>query len=154
MDKLNNLFKIAEDNEIAIEYVKLQKNIYGIYYKEPDLIPAIGINKKIMNDKKLLTCVLAEELGHHFTTIGDLTAEYYCYNDRVLIDKAELLALKWAAHALLTPAEIVHAFHNNNNTAECADVLGITEDFLKRSIEIFKNENLFDSKNTDINIFF
>lgn len=153
MTKLEKLFRIAEDNCIVIEYVKFRNNILGIYYKEPDVIPAIGINQLIMNDSNKLTCVLAEELGHHFTTSDDLTAEYYCYSDAVLTDKAELLALKWAAHMLLTPNEIVQAYAACNNTFECADILEVTEDFLIKSIDIFKRENLFTA-DMDRHLFF
>lgn len=134
MNKLEKLFKIAEDNEIAIEYVKLPKNIYGIYYKDTGSTPAIGINRIIMNDERTLTCVLAEELGHHFTTVGDTTAECYCYIDRIMLDKTELKALRWAYTTLLTKEEIVQAIKECSCASECAEKLGVTEAFYIKAI--------------------
>lgn len=153
MDKLNKLFKIAEEHGIVVEYIRLHKTIYGVYYKEDGLIPAIGINKLIMNDIRTLTCVLAEELGHHFTTIGDTTAECFCYVDRILLNKNELNALKWAAKTLISPDEMISVISSSNNNYECAQALGVTEKFLIDSIDIFIKSNLLDP-NMHRHIFF
>lgn len=37
--------------------------------------PIIGIHKKLLADTRKYISVLAEELGHHFTSSGNLTSE-------------------------------------------------------------------------------
>jgi Zn-dependent peptidase ImmA (M78 family) len=134
--KLDSLFGLAFKQQIDIEYVSFPSNILGLYYKENGLPSAIGINKSILSNTKLLTCVLAEELGHHFTTIGDTTAEYYSYSDRLMVNKKETLALKWATEFLLPLNEIISIMKNlPSSLYEMADHLGVTEEFLLKRLE-------------------
>jgi Zn-dependent peptidase ImmA (M78 family) len=136
MDKLNMLFGIAAENNIAIEYVNFPENIRGLYFKDEGIDPVIGINKKIISDQNLFTCVLAEELGHHFTTVGDCAAEYYSYSDRLIVNKKETLALKWATELLMPIGEIVQAVKDKViDFHDIASYLQVTEQFLLKRLE-------------------
>lgn len=136
MSKMDKLFRIAEENDIIIEYVSFPRNIQGLYYKEPGLPPMIGINERIVSNTKLFACVLAEELGHHFTTVGDTCAEYYSYAARLDIDKKETMAMKWATETLLPAYEIVEAAREGITTFEdLADKLEVTGEFLLKRLE-------------------
>ena len=134
--KLEMLFNLVERENIIVEYVDFSPTIQGIYYKVDGCLPIIGINENIISDKKLFTCVLAEELGHHFTSIGDSSAEYYSLTDRINLNKTELAALKWAAEHLLPLNEIVDAIKEGiKNISHLSDLLGVTDEFL---LERFK----------------
>lgn len=142
IDKLDMLFEIAEENGIMIEYVHFPDNMEGLYYKDEDIPPVIGIDKRITYDKKLFTCVLAEEIGHHFTTVGDCTAEYYCYSDRLIVNKKETLALKWATEFLMPIEEIIDYVKNNYcSFGELADKLQVTEHFLYKRFEFISRHS-------------
>jgi Zn-dependent peptidase ImmA (M78 family) len=136
MNKLDLLFEIAAENNISIEYVNFPDNIQGLYFKDEGIDPVIGINNKIISDPSLFTCVLAEELGHHFTTVGDCAAEYYSYSDRLIVNKKETLALKWATELLMPLNEIVQAVKDKiTDFHEIASYLQVTEQFLLKRFE-------------------
>lgn len=150
MIKLDLLFKVAEDENVVIEYIKLPRNILGLYYKGPDLPPSIGINRNIVNDSPLFTSVLAEELGHHFTTVFDTSAECFSYRDKLLINKVENLALRWATNFVIPNKELVQALKAGITTVyDLAEYFTVTEDFIKQK---FYFVSLDEKLNTSINI--
>lgn len=113
MRTLTDIFEIIEKEHIIIEEVDLQNNIDGIYLKIPDLYPIIGVSTSIINDNKKYISTLAEELGHHFTSLGDLTAEYFTYSDRILRAKQEYKARRWAANFLISTNDLIHALSSS-----------------------------------------
>lgn len=134
--KLEMLFNLIEKENIIIEYVDFSPTIQGIYYKADGYLPIIGINENIVSNRKLFACVLAEELGHHFTSIGDSSAEYYSLVGRINLNRTELAALKWATEYLLSLDEIVHAIKKGfENIEGLSDFLCVTDEFL---LERFK----------------
>ena len=68
--------------------------------------PTIGIAKSISNNERKVRSVLAEELGHHFTSVGNYLGPYYCYADQLYVSKAERLAMKWACDILIPDKEL------------------------------------------------
>jgi hypothetical protein len=72
------------------------------------------------------TCILAEEIGHHMTSFGDIL-------DRKSVTsmKQEEIACKWAQEKLLPPEKLFEAFQAGyRSTHEIADYLGIDEKFV------------------------
>ncbi len=150
--KLEMLFDLIEKENIAVEYMDFSPTIQGMYYKADGCLPIIGINENIVSNKKLFTCVLAEELGHHFTSTGDSTTECYSFVDRINLSKTECTALRWAAEYLLPLDEIVEAIKRGiKNIEDLSDSLGVTNEFLlerfkfaaKKQSFIKIHENLF-----------
>ena len=150
--KLEMLFDLIKRENIIVEYVDFSPTIQGIYYKADGCLPIIGINESIVSDKKLFTCVLAEELGHHFTSIGDSSAECYNIADRINLNKTEFAALKWATEYLLPLDEIINAVKRGiGNIEKLSDFLDVTGEFLlerfkfiaKKQSYIKIQENLF-----------
>ncbi|WP_142413105.1 ImmA/IrrE family metallo-endopeptidase [Hathewaya massiliensis] len=132
MVNVDVLFDIVEKENIQIEYVKLPKDIQGIYYKAENLPPIIGINRNIINNAPLFKTILAEEIGHHFTTFGDTTAECFSYIEKLLITKKENLALKWATDLLIPTPFLVQAIQDNISTIyDLAEFFCVTEDFIR-----------------------
>lgn len=94
----------------------------------------IGIRKALsMQDK---TCILAEELGHYHTSVGDILDQNDINNQ-----KQEKIARKWAVNKLLKIEKLIDAAkHGCENLFEIAEYLDVTEDFLKESIDIFRQK--------------
>lgn len=102
------LYEIAEAEGIAVEFHRLPRPLLGFYFAEPGIAPAITLSPALEHRPALMRCVFAEELGHHFTSAGDmLFAPYRSYMGRVLLSKAEKRALRWAAEVLIPPIELL-----------------------------------------------
>lgn len=78
--------------------------------------------------------VLAEELGHHMMTAGNILDQ----ND-VGNRQQELKARMWGYNRLIGLRGIADAFdHGCRNRYEVADYLGVTEEFLKKALEAYR----------------
>jgi len=81
------------------------------------------------------TCVLAEELGHHFTSAGNITDLHVIANRQ-----QEQVARLWAYNRLIGLKGIVSAFQAGcQNQYELAEFLGVTEPFLVEAIEKYRS---------------
>ena len=83
MNKLDKLYKLCEDENIQIEWVNFNPCILGLYISDKDIPPTIALNKSIFNDRLKTMEILAEEVGHHFTTNGNFANRLLHYSDRV-----------------------------------------------------------------------
>lgn len=111
----------------------------GIIVKEKN-IPGYGGriygNRIAIHDRLETTekaCVLAEELGHYHTTVGDITDLSDSQNR-----KQERQARLWGYNKLIGLTGIIQAFragcHSRHETAE---YLGVTEEFLQECIDCY-----------------
>ena len=95
----------------------------------------IGINKKIRTCRKR-ACILAEELGHYHTTIGDIISQS-TVSDR----KQELRARAWAYNKLIGLSGIVDSYkHGCYSLSDTAEYLDVTEEFLLEAILYYKSK--------------
>lgn len=112
-------------NKIDLYERNMPVNIKGLYADN-----IIWLNKTLPSvvEKK---CVLAEELGHHHTTEGDILNQSSIANR-----KQELYARRWA-YRKLVPLNMFLEAHRNNitNRYELADFIGVTEEFLDEAVE-------------------
>ncbi len=102
----------------------------GLYV---DNIIAISSNLETDKEKK---CILAEESGHYYTSIGNIL-------DKSDISKAkqEKRARNWGYEKLVSIVDIINAFKAGVETRyEMAEYLNITEDFLDASIKHYKEK--------------
>ena len=77
-------------------------------------------------------CKLAEELGHHHTTVGNIIGEN---------GKQERQARFWAYEHQIGLEGLIRAFDARcQNTYEAADFLGVTEEFLIDAIYAYKGK--------------
>lgn len=94
----------------------------------------IAIRKDMTEAEK--TCVLAEELGHHYTAVGDILDQSSAENR-----KQEMRGRIVAYNKLVGLRGIVDAYlHHCQNLSEAAEYLGVTEEFLSDSIMYYKNK--------------
>lgn len=136
MKKLNNIFAIIEKENIILEEVKIKfSNSKGIYLKIQDLPPTICVDKSILSYSYIYISILAEELGHHFTTNGDLTAKSKNYSEQLYKNKKERLAKIWGANFLISDDEFVHALNNCISTIdEMAEYFNVSKEVIHYKI--------------------
>lgn len=78
-------------------------------------------------------CVLAEELGHYHTTVGDITDLSDSQNR-----KQERQARLWGYNKLIGLTGLISAFHAGcHSRHETAEYLGVTEQFLQECIDCY-----------------
>ena len=82
------------------------------------------------------SCVLAEELGHHYTSVGNILDMTSAANR-----KQERQARFWAYNKQIGLFGLVRAFeHGCQNRFEIAEYLEVTEEFLEECIECYRNK--------------
>ena len=82
------------------------------------------------------SCVLAEELGHHETSVGNILDMTSAVNR-----KQERQARLWAYNKQIGLIGLVRAFeHGCQNRFEIAEYLEVTEEFLEECIECYRNK--------------
>ena len=115
------LLREAEREGVEVISWSLKGNTKGAYYNG-----VIALNKNISTTSEK-TCVLAEELGHHHTSYGNIID-----TSKVENRKQEVKARRWAVRRLVTLKNIIKAFEAGcRNMYEMAEYIGVTEDFLK-----------------------
>lgn len=114
----------------------------GLIVKEQPLLANEGLIKgnRVAIKKDMVTskkkCALAEELGHHYTTIGDITAQQTTEEH-----KQEFRARAWAYNKLIGLMGIVNAYKTGcRNINEMAEYLEVSEEFLSEALEYYRKK--------------
>lgn len=95
---------------------------------------AVAIRKDLNTTEK--SCILAEELGHHYTTSGNILDQ-----SSVMNRKQELRARLWAYDRLIGLIGIISAWKHGCRTCyDMAEFLGVTEEFLLEAISAYRNK--------------
>ncbi len=85
----------------------------------------IWISNRLSEARRV--CILAEEIGHYETSVGDILDQKDMNNA-----KQELRARKWACNKLLSFDMIIDAVSKGHSEIyDMADYLGVDEEFLK-----------------------
>lgn len=91
----------------------------------------VALNKKLDATEK--TCTLAEELGHHYTSAGNILDLSQAENR-----KQERRARLWAYNKQIGLNGLVNAYeHGCRNRHEIADYLEVTEVFLQEAVDCY-----------------
>lgn len=98
------LLSIAEQEQIFVYTTYLMGHVRGVY-RRTSCGSVILLDKRIPSRKEL-GCILAEELGHHFTSTYNI-CNYYSHMDAIRINREERVALIWAANALIPDDDFV-----------------------------------------------
>ena len=112
---------------IRIIEKNLPKGLSGLYYDQQ-----IEINKaKNIYEKH---CILAEELGHYETTVGDITDLDDLHNR-----KLEQVARRWGYEKIVSFDHLIECYKLGITTAEeiCLH-LEITLQYLKEALDVYK----------------
>lgn len=130
-----NIYERLEDEACRdgidiIDYNFDSDKIKGLYCDG-----VIGISKSI-NNMAERTCILAEELGHHHTSAGNIIDQTKTENR-----KQEQRARMWAYNRQIGLNGIVNAYKRGcRNIHEVAEYLDVTEEFLKDALEAYRSK--------------
>ncbi|MBS6063739.1 MAG: hypothetical protein KH972_07710 [Peptostreptococcaceae bacterium] len=125
------LDEIEKNNIILIEDDIPFENLKGLYFDNN-----IIIDKKIIKENET-NCILAEELGHYFTSTGNILM-----NNTLEDIKQEKKARDWAVSRLITLDDLIEAIidKKSQDIAELAENLEVTEDFVIEAIKYYERK--------------
>lgn len=124
-----NLIKETEEEGIEIVEIPFKSNLKGLY---SDNVIAINKNIDTNTEKK---CILAEELGHHYTSSGDILDQ-----SKLVNRKQEKRARIWGYKKLVGITKLIDAYKNNiTNRYELAAYLDVTEEYIDEALEYYKS---------------
>ena len=132
------MYEIAQQEDIIVEFFNFAQPLEGIYIVNSDLPIVIGLNSSLKNNTPLLRSVMAEELGHHFTSVGScVPQQFYNYNYRCRINKCEYKALKWAALYLIPLNKLLNAIKCGISTIwELAEFFNVTDEMVNFRLKL------------------
>lgn len=108
----------------------------------------IALRQELSTTEK--TCVLAEELGHYYTTYGNIIPQS-TISDR----KQELRARAWAYDKMIGLLGIVNAYkHGCLSAHDMAEYLNVTEEFLLEALSYYRNKYGIQAKIDNYVIYF
>lgn len=94
----------------------------------------VAIRKGMTESEK--ACILAEELGHHYTAVGDIIDQSTVENR-----KQEMYGRAWAYNKQIGLAGLINAYRNHcQNAHEVAEYLNVTDEFLTDSLNYYKSK--------------
>ncbi|TLC99188.1 hypothetical protein [Robinsoniella peoriensis] len=127
---------------MTYEKLLIEADIEELIVKEKPLIDCNGLikGKRIAIRKNIPTiqksCVLAEELGHYYTTFGNILDQTKTVNH-----KQELHARLWAYNKQIGLVGIIKAFkYGCRNRFEMSKYLEVTEQFLSDALNAYKSK--------------
>lgn len=148
MDKMLTL--AHQEGIITIEY-PLVHPLLGIYLCNSDTSPVIGLSTSIETTAEK-RCIMAEELGHHFTTVGTCISskEFYHYSALNPISKVEYKAMRWAAEYLVPENDLLDVIGSGlYEPWELAEHFMITEELANFRLRLFGvKQHDYAAKNT------
>ncbi|MFW5436326.1 ImmA/IrrE family metallo-endopeptidase [Paenibacillus apiarius] len=119
------LLKEAEQQGVEVYELPLQGRLKGLYHRN-----AICINRRLSQTTEK-ACILAEELGHYYTSAGNILDQTDIRNR-----KQELRARQWGYERLIPLSAFVPAHQAGvRSRHELAEFLNVTEEYLAAAIE-------------------
>ncbi len=128
---------------MTLEEMLIEAQNVGLLVKEKDLM---GNNGRIRGNRiairrniptlKEKVCTLSEELGHHFTTYGDILDQ-----ENVQNRKQEFRARMWGYNFQIGLMGIVKAYEAGcQNRFETAEYLDVTEEYLEDALSAYRSK--------------
>ena len=131
MNKLEQLEQEAFEDKVRVhDYYLGEDSLKGIY-----IDGNVAINTSVSNSAEK-TCILAEELGHHHTSVGDIINMTDAGNR-----KQERQARLWGYNKLIGLTGIISAFRAGcQSRHEIAELLDVTEEYLQECIDCYRDK--------------
>lgn len=119
----------CEDGVEVVDYTFQSQRIKGLYCDG-----TVAISKNMDSTQK--ACTLAEELGHHHTSVGNIINMESAQNR-----KQERQARLWAYNKQIGLAGLIKAYEAGcQNRYETAAYLEVTEEFLEECIQCYRDK--------------
>lgn len=124
------LLNESQNKNIDIIEMKFKGNLKGLY---GDNLIALNKDIETVKEKK---CILAEELGHHYTSSSNIL------DTRIIGNlKQEKRAKNWAYEKLIGITNLISAYKaGTKNKYELAEYLNVTEEFLEEALNHYKEK--------------
>ncbi len=132
MNRLEKLEQEAFENKVKVyNYYLGEESLKGIY-----IDGNVAINTSVINIAEK-SCILAEELGHHYTSVGNILDMSVVENR-----KQEQQARLWAYDKMIGLPGIIKAYKARRieSAPEMADYLDVTEEFLMEALNCYKSK--------------
>jgi len=127
-DELLSLYPDIEIREVDFSELDMQDELLGLYADGHILI------HKRLNTTTEKACVVIEEVGHHYTTSGNILDQ-----NKVGNRKQEKRARAWGYERMVPIEGLLEAYWAGiSNRYELAEFLDVTEEFLTEAIEHYK----------------
>ena len=122
-------------HEIVIDTeADLPENMKGLYVEQSHT-KIILLSKNIETDRER-KCVLAEEIGHYESTVGDIL------DQDILINRKQELTARRIAYEKLLPLDQIIAAHETSTTyEELLDILDVTHEFYDEAMNYYNNKH-------------
>lgn len=136
MTKLDDLYNIAEESNIPVINFEIKNEkvaALSVCDDDGDCIIAIDFRKAASSAERKV--IMAHELGH-----CERGAFYNQYSDFDIRSRHEYRADKWAVQQITPYDELIDACKQGYKERwQLADYFGVTEDFICRAFEIYRN---------------
>lgn len=130
MGVLERLLALADQLRVQVYEENMPERMKGLYGDN-----VIWLNKNIETDTEKV-CVLAEEIGHHLATAGNIIDQNILENRR-----REKKARRWAYDKLVPLTALIEVYQKGiQGQHELAEFLGVTEEFLGQAIQYYKEK--------------
>lgn len=149
MTKLEKLYEIAREENINIYFFDLsQIGVLGLNVEKEGLPYMIFLDYSIKNNPLLHLETLAHELGHYFTTMGNLINTSN-YTEKLQVNKYENKAEKWACEFLISEEEIIKLINSKIDCVyEMAEKLEVSIEILNKRLEyLSRQKQILDLRN-------
>lgn len=137
MTKLDMLYNLANKHNIQIHFFDLTATgCLGLNIEKENMPSMIFLDNSLKKDKNKHIEVLAEELGHYFTTVGTSVGNIKTYSDKLELNKVENKADKWATNFLVTDEEIISLVNKNiTDINEMAEILSVPYEIILKKLK-------------------
>lgn len=137
------LWEIVEKEKIKVKYRDLSEAAerpYGLYIHCAKTGPLIFLDPLLKHSRRMHRCVLAEEIGHFYTTPRtNPLKSYTSANLKIMNSQDERKAMQWAADFLMPDLEVTKAFEVGcRGCFELAEYFDVTEWFVQRKLGFWK----------------
>lgn len=137
----HELINRAAQEGIQVMFSNLRHRIHA-YFTVFEESPYIVISESLQKRPLHLRCVLAEELGHYFTSAGiGVPVIHVLYRGRVKLTQDEYRALRWAAQYLIPLNRLIQAIRSGiRQLWELAEYFHVTEELIRFRLKMIEVE--------------
>jgi len=126
---MEGLLAICAAEGVSVSYQPLapERGLLGMYIRDGHRAGII-LDVSLRSQPRLERTVMAEEVGHHFTTgLATVFVIHFSYHAALGLSRADELALRWAADYLMPTRDFADAIRRGYRTIEeLADYFYVT----------------------------
>lgn len=139
-----SLLDKCDKEGVFVDYQPLpgERNQHGLYFRTECGTPCIILDTNLQNQPRLARCVLAEEFGHHMTTVAsNVFHDRYNFDVAIQISKTEDQAMRWATGELMPTLDVVRAITEGHHTPhDLAEHFYVTVGFVYRKMHFLRQD--------------